>query len=91
MNRESKYNDTLSEASRVYREVTVDAFAIYVRDCELAGQKYKSSTGDVLAAQDVCREEVEEAGAAYDAAVLVELEQYVAMRDYAVSVYELSL
>jgi len=90
MNRESKYNAIMAEASRVYREASMDAFALYVHDCELAGQRYKASTGDVLEAQDRCRDEIDDAGHRYDAAVIVQLAAYIVARDAAMKAYSLS-
>ena len=87
MNKESKYSATMIAASRVYRYATIDAFNRYVRDCEQAGARYKQSEGDVLKAQDVCRAEIEDAGAAYDDAVFDALVPYIAARDYALEAY----
>ena len=87
MNKESIYNATMNAASRVYRYATMNAFDQYVCDCEAAGARYMQSEGDVLAAQDVCREEIEAAGYAYDIAVLAALEPYIAARDYALEAY----
>jgi hypothetical protein len=87
MNRESVYNAIMAEASRVYREATVEDFAVYVHACELAGQKYKSSTGDVLEAQDVCRGEIEDAGDVYGDAVFIALTAYLDRRNDALEAY----
>jgi len=78
------------EASRVYREATMAEFTYYVANCIEAGARYRASTGDVLVAQDECREEIEEAGRLYDAAVVVQLEAYIKKRDAALEEYRFS-
>jgi len=87
MNRDRAFHQAVEQASQVYRYATIDAFDRYVRDCEQAGARYKQSEGDVLAAQDVCREEIEDAGVAYDRAVLSALEPYIRARDDALEAY----
>ena len=87
MNKESRYNAIMSEASRIYRELTLNAFDNYVCDCQMAGERYKASTGDVLEAQDVCRDEIEDAGDAYDDAVHDALVPYIHIRDEAWEAY----
>ena len=90
MNREQRYNAIMNEASRVYRETTMAEFTCYLAKCVEAGARYRASTGDVLVAQDVCREEIEEAGCLYDAAVAVQLEAYIMRRDAALGGYDFS-
>jgi hypothetical protein len=52
-----------------------------------AGRRYKVAEGDMLLAQDACRDEIEYAGVAYDDAVFVALELYIATQDDALKVY----
>jgi hypothetical protein len=65
----------------------MNAFDQYVCDCQMAGERYKASTGDVLEAQDVCRGDMRDAGDAYDDAVYDALVPYIAARDEALQAY----
>jgi len=89
-NREQIYNSAMEKASQLYREATVDAWDLYVRSCQLAGEKYKVATGDVIVAQDVCRGEIERAGMDYDSGVSVALEDYIKALDDAIEAYRVS-
>ena len=87
MSRDRVFCQAVEQASEIYRSNTVDFFNDYVEAIEAAGRKYKAATGGVLDAQDVCREEIEAAGAAYDVVVEYELDRYNeavsnARRDY---------
>jgi len=87
MNRESKYNDTMIAARHAYRRAMTNEFEAYMVAIEAAGRHYKASEGDVLLAQNVCRDEIEDAGVAYDDAVFVALRLYIATQDDALKVY----
>ena len=76
MNRERIFHQAVEQASEIYRSNTIDFFNDYVEEIEAAGRKYKAATGGVLAAQDVCRAEIEAAGDAYDTVVEYELDRY---------------
>jgi len=76
MNRERIFHQAVEQAAEIYRSNTVDFFDDYVEAIEAAGRKYRASTGDVLAAQDVCCTEIEAAGDAYDTVVEYELDRY---------------
>ena len=87
MNRERVYNDTMIAASHAYRRATINGFEAYMVAIEAAGRRYKVAEGDVLLAQDACRDEIEDAGVAYDDAVFVALRLYIATQDDALNVY----
>ena len=87
MNRERVYNDTMIAATRIYHDATINEFKAYVAAIEAAGRRYKVAEGDMLLVQDACRDEIEDAGVAYDDAVFVALESFIATQDDALKVY----
>lgn len=76
MNRDRAFHRAVEQASEIYRGNTIDFFNDYVKAVDAASRKYKADTGGVLAAQDVCREEIEAAGNAYDTVVEYEKNKY---------------
>ena len=87
MNRERVYNDTMLAASHAYCRATTNAFEALMVAIEAAGRHYKASEGDMLLAQDACRDEIEYAAVVYDDAVFVALQLYIATQDDALNVY----